>query len=915
MVVKCVVRKFFFVVFLIFSLFLFTASSVSAATTIGMDDSSNWNIRIDGPGANENLPFGSIVKGDFDGDGAIDLAIDSYYSDFNGRANSGSVYIIFNTLLKQFSGTGNTLDLADSSNYNIRIDGSVNACVLGYEGAMQVVDMDNDGGSDLVLSCYYASFNSRTGSGSVYMIRDSLLSSYSGTGNNVDLLDTSNFNVRLDGEAAGDLFSFLSLNYADMTNDGKDDLIVGAMVKSTHSRTKNGSIYIIDNQTFSSLTGTGNLIDMLDPSSYRVRIDGSSNRTGTVLGYDYMGTGDFDADGKKDIAFGATAPSDSTNGSGSLYIITGDLLSGYLSSYDNVLDLIDPSSYNLRFDGDAHRTYEFGHWGPVETVDLNNNGKSDLTFPDLQASNNSIPESGSVYVWMDDFLDDYLSSTGNIVDLAQPNNYSLRFNGEYDGSGGLSSPEGGGWLGDLTLSVADLKNIGKYDLLIGGPLMSIDSNYQEGVIYAVSNDFINGFSGTGNDIEMSDSSSYYRQYYGAVGDHLVTELTLNPPTADLYGDNTNDLVLSAHYASNNGRTKSGSVYIIYNFPHSISVSSTIASDNNAVITGTVSAPDSTTSIAGVQYSLDSNSLLGTWTDCSGTSSFTCNIGDNAGDNHTVYIRAFDSNGTYTPQLNYANAFFNYITDSGPQACTFEKPEGIPQMTSVLSSSENSVTLTFNTVSKNVDSYVLEYGTEPGVYKFSAIGIPKDTNLYTVNYLQLGKIYYFRIRGNNGCSVGDWSNEVSGKTNSPPNVTNNLQIVNSKLEMIQTDEQSGQKEQVKKTETFPLKVFVADSDNNPIADAKVTIHSNVQTATTDNDGLAFFSEVEPGQHKILISYKNYSGEENVNLSPDETTKEFKLTITVDQKKQKPNLNYLLITSGIIFLLLFMFYKLKSKQGTR
>ena len=94
--------------------------------------------------------------------------------------------------------------------------------------------------------------------------------------------------------------------------------------------------------------------------------------------------------------------------------------------------------------------------------------------------------------------------------------------------------------------------------------MSWDSGYQEGVIYDVSNEIVNRYTGTGNNIEMADPNNYSRVYYGVPGEHLIGLLALQPPTTDLYGGGSNDLVLSAHRASNNGRSKSGSVFLITN---------------------------------------------------------------------------------------------------------------------------------------------------------------------------------------------------------------------------------------------------------------------------------------------------------------------------------------------------------------
>jgi LysM repeat protein len=80
--------------------------------------------------------------------------------------------------------------------------------------------------------------------------------------------------------------------------------------------------------------------------------------------------------------------------------------------------------------------------------------------------------------------------------------------------------------------------------------------------------------------------------------------------------------------------------------------------------------------------------------------------------------------------------------------------------------------------------------------------------------------------------------------------------------------------------YMVKVKVLDVEKKPIKGAKVTIHSKVQEAITDIDGIAQFANVERGDHKVLITYKNFEGEQSLNLTGD--VKEFALNVTVLQK---------------------------------
>jgi len=175
----------------------------------------------------------------------------------------------------------------------------------------------------------------------------------------------------------------------------------------------------------------------------------------------------------------------------------------------------------------------------------------------------------------------------------------------------------------------------------------------------------------------------------------------------------------------------------------------------------------------------------------------------------------------------------------------------------------------------VDHFVLEYGTSSNNYQFAAGNIGgKEINSYTVNYLNPNTTYYFRIRAGNGCAVGSWSNEISAKTLGSVS-TNNLNIVSSDLKPVgnQTTEQT-------ETNGYDVKIKVVDTNQQPIEGAKVTMHSKIQEATTNKEGIVEFKNVEAGDHKVLIAYNNFEGEQSVNLTGD--VKEFDLNVTVQEK---------------------------------
>lgn len=146
--------------------------------------SPNYNLRYDGAGASDDLTYGALTATDLDGNGKMDLLVGASYVDNNSRTDSGSLYIIYDSLLDDYTNTGNTIDLANPSNYNLRYDGADIGDIFTHS-ALISVDLNGNGKSDLLAGANYADNNSRTDSGSLYIIYDSLIDDYTGTGNNI----------------------------------------------------------------------------------------------------------------------------------------------------------------------------------------------------------------------------------------------------------------------------------------------------------------------------------------------------------------------------------------------------------------------------------------------------------------------------------------------------------------------------------------------------------------------------------------------------------------------------------------------------------------------------------------------------------------------------------------------------------
>ena len=199
-------------------------------------------------------------------------------------------------------------------------------------------------------------------------------------------------------------------------------------------------------------------------------------------------------------------------------------------------------------------------------------------------------------------------------------------------------------------------------------------------------------------------------------------------------------------------------------------------------------------------------------------------------------------------------------------------------------------LYFTPADSPVSTYVLEYGTKAGEYSYGILDMnvnsPKEMT-FLVKSLFPNTLYYFKIRAGNGCAIGPWSNEISAKTKGVVSF-NQLNIINSQLKIVPIEKTESVKNKQKESQVIPpiqstgydVNIIVVDINNKPVEGAIVTMHSKIQEAITDKNGVAKFKSVETGNHKVLIAYKNFEGEQSVNLTGN--VKRFELNVTISPK---------------------------------
>jgi hypothetical protein len=130
--------------------------------TIDLATLRNRGFRINGASPFDYAGSSVAGAGDLNGDGRADLVISAEQSDQNGRADSGSAYVVFGR------GTAKTIDLAKLGSRGLRLDGAAADDLTSWSVA-GVGDMNGDGQPDVLVGAQAASASGRERSGTAYV--------------------------------------------------------------------------------------------------------------------------------------------------------------------------------------------------------------------------------------------------------------------------------------------------------------------------------------------------------------------------------------------------------------------------------------------------------------------------------------------------------------------------------------------------------------------------------------------------------------------------------------------------------------------------------------------------------------------------------------------------------------------------
>ena len=209
------------------------AATSANAITGPIDLLTQANITINGAAANDRSGWFVAGAGDVNNDGFDDVIIGAPRADNNALTDSGSSYVVYGSASR-----ATPVDLGNLGSAGFRIDGAATSDQSGLSVA-GAGDVNNDGFADVIVGAPYADNNSRSNSGSSYVVYGSATPTTP-----VDLNNLGSAGFRIDG-AAGDYSGFSVAGAGDVNNDGGADVIIGAPSAGNNSRSKSGSSYVV----------------------------------------------------------------------------------------------------------------------------------------------------------------------------------------------------------------------------------------------------------------------------------------------------------------------------------------------------------------------------------------------------------------------------------------------------------------------------------------------------------------------------------------------------------------------------------------------------------------------------------------------------------------------------------------------
>ena len=324
--------------------------------------SLNSQSSAEGPAVNVADNFGdALASGDFNGDGYCDLAIGVPGYDLTDIAGAGVVYVI--------NGMDTGLDWQNWVQWDQSVEGIDGIPEPGdsFGTSLAVGDFDGNGRDDLAIGVPGEDIGTTPGAGAVQII-------YAGPANTgLTTLGTKSFNQ------GGVLQSQLEVNdqfgevlaAGDFDGNGSDDLAIGVPEEDVGEVADAGVVHVL----YSSYDGGG-----LSEAGNQVWQQGALGVQDIAESYDRFGkslaSGDFDGDGRDDLAIGVPFEDYLKVDSGAFHVLYS-APNGGLASLNNQL-FTQATGTSLPYLATNEEGDRFGT--ALVAADFNGDGKDDIAI-------------------------------------------------------------------------------------------------------------------------------------------------------------------------------------------------------------------------------------------------------------------------------------------------------------------------------------------------------------------------------------------------------------------------------------------------------------------------------------------------------------------------------------------------------
>jgi hypothetical protein len=424
-----------------------TITSTDVAGNSGTDNASKvmvdrdllnaYHVRVDGVAGADQAGFSVANAGDVNGDGRLDALVGAPLANANGRADSGSAYVVFG------QATTTVIDLAALGTQGYRIDGASTGDYAGHS-VENAGDVNGDGRPDALVGAPEVDNNGRANSGTAYVVFGKATTAA------IDLNALGTQGYRIDGASAGDQTGVRVGSAGDVNSDGRPDALVAANATDDNGRTDSGGVYVV----FGKATTTAIDLNALGTQGYRIDGAGAYDQTGDAV----ANAGDVNGDGRPDALVGAPLTDNNSRAdSGSHYVVFG-------KATTTTIDLNALGTQGYRIDGAG--AGDLAGYAVANAGDVNGDGRPDALVGAPRADNNGRTNSGSSYVV-------FGKTTTTTIDLNAFGTQGYRVDGAAaDGESG-SALAGAG----------DVDGDGRPDILFGAPLADNNGRTDSGSAY------------------------------------------------------------------------------------------------------------------------------------------------------------------------------------------------------------------------------------------------------------------------------------------------------------------------------------------------------------------------------------------------------------------------------------------------